>query len=107
VTKLVDLPGGGTAVFEDYFTSEEIAERVKSHAELAEAGINRSPRAMPAQLAPNLPMVTPVYGKEAWEPPAPRPQAPWSQAYVARKAAAQREAFARVYGRHLGRRSVR
>jgi hypothetical protein len=102
------LSDGSVVAFPDHLTDEEVAERVRSHAELAAIGISRSPHAVPTKLDPALPMMLPQYARQDWEEPSPpRPEPTFGQAYVHRKAASQREAFARVYGRHLGRRSVR
>jgi hypothetical protein len=105
--KRVPLPDGTIAVFPAHLTDEEVEERVRSHVELAAIGVSRSPRAAPAEITPALSATTPVYAKPEWEPPAPRPEESWSQSYVREKAAQQRAAFFRVYGRHLGRRMVR
>jgi hypothetical protein len=102
--KFARLSDGTTVAFPDHLTDEEVAERVRSHAELAAIGVNRSPHALPVKLVPSLPMRAPSYARPEWEPPAPRPQQTWAQAYLQRRDASQRAAFQRVYGKHLGRR---
>lgn len=100
----ITLPNGDVVVYADHLTPEEIAERVKSHVEHVEAGLSRSPRAMPAKVAQKLPMVTPVYAKPEWEPPVPWPQESWAEGYWRRKIASQRARHDEVYGRRRGRR---
>jgi hypothetical protein len=97
----------GTVAFPDHLTDEEIAERVRSHAELAELGISRSPRATPVTIDPLLPVNTPTYARPEWEPPLPRPQKTWAQRYWDDYRERSNRRFYEVYGRFLGRRPGR
>jgi len=105
MAKYSDLYDGTTVAFPDHLTDEEIAERVRCHAELAAIGVSRSPNALPMRVAPSLPVAAPAHARSDWEFPTPRREPTWGESYVQRRAASQREAHDRVYGRHRGRRS--
>jgi hypothetical protein len=68
--------------------------------------IPRSPNALPLEPAKFLPHA-PAYLRADWDPPLPGRAMTWAEGYTRERSAAQREAFLRVYGKHLRRRTVR
>jgi hypothetical protein len=90
----------GVVAFPDHLTDDEIAERVRSAAELAALGVSRSPRAAPVAVVPAVAAPAMKQANPNWRPPPEAAQRTWSEEYNDRLAARQRAAHERVYGRH-------